>query len=214
MSISKKQTTYFPARRWLGPWKSQSATSNGSKTAFEVLENLPVLKTGHSLGKSWWIFDFLDNFPHYSSSWRSFVSLKWTPEGLKLLYSIYRHRDLSEPVGTHPYMVPRWIWPQTLSFFSRIILRYSKLNSSDPINIQFSKFLFLHFGPKLSCLFTFFKNFCPWHNLHVFSNILCLLWLFSTFLSFAPEPLKVWKFKNSEKWPFWGTRAYLSNGAE
>ena len=115
---------------------------------------------------------------------------------------------------THPYMVPRWIWPQTLSFFSRIILRYSMLNSSDPINIQFSKILFLHFWPKLSCLFTFFKNFCPWHNLHVLSNILCLLWLFSTFLSFAPEPLKVWKFKNSEKWAFWGTRAYLSNGAE
>ena len=182
--------------------------------AFEVLKNLSVLKNSHNLGNFLWIFTFLANFPHYTSSSSSFILMKWPPEGLKLSYSIYRNGDLSGSLGTHPDSTPRWIWPQRSSFFSRIILRYSKLNSSDPINIQFSKFLFLHFGPKLSCLFTFFKNFCPWHNLHVLSNISCLLWLFSTFLSFAPEPLKVWKFKNSEKWPFWGTRAYLSNGAE
>ena len=128
--------------------------------AFEVLENLPVLKNGHCLGKSWSIFDFLDNFPHYSSSRRSFVSLKWPPEGLKLSYGIFRRRDLLWSLGTQPMECPPWKGPQKFPFFSRIILRCRKLNSKDTLNIQSSKFLFLHFWPKLSCLFTFFKNFC------------------------------------------------------
>ena len=98
-----------------------------SKMAFEVLENLPVLKNGHCLGKSWSIFDFLDNFPHYSSSRRSFVSMKWPPEGLKLSYGIFRRRDLSWSLGTQPMECPPWKGPQKFPFFSKIILRCGTL---------------------------------------------------------------------------------------
>ena len=153
--------------------------------AFEVLKNLPVLKNSHNLGNFLWIFTFLANFPHYTSSSSSFILMKWPPEGLKLSYSIYQNGDLSGSLGTHPDSTPRWIWPQRSSFFARIILRCRKLKNSVALYIQCSKFLFLHFWPKLSCLFTFFKNFCAWHNLQILSNILCIIFPFSTFLSFA-----------------------------
>ena len=70
-------------------WEHYQASQRpitASKTAFEVLENLPVLKNGHCLGKSWWIFDFLDNFPHYSSCPISFNSTVLPPEGVFIVF--------------------------------------------------------------------------------------------------------------------------------
>ena len=110
-----------------------------SKMAFEVLENLPVLKNGHCLGKSWSIFDFLDNFPHYSSSRRSFVSMKWPPEGPKLSYSICRNRGLSRSLGTQSMEVPSWKGPQKFLFFSTIILSCGTLLKAVAKVIQKSK---------------------------------------------------------------------------